>query len=195
MKSDIDLFNQYKEEKALVIGDVDERTGLEPFETFKEWKAVYVEEYNATHQTVEVKKADKMMDKLVEEAEAELEELADQFESDDEIVEEEEEMTEATAATKAKKKVPAKKKVSARKRATDKQNAGVKRQAAKRKATRPVAKKVARANSKAAQAQKIFNRLYGKKARAEIINKFIADAGLTANGAATYYQKFKKAAG
>jgi len=38
------LLELYKEEKALVIGDVHERTGLEDFPSFKDWKEQYMRE-------------------------------------------------------------------------------------------------------------------------------------------------------
>lgn len=192
MKSDVDLLNDYKAEKALVIGGPDERTGLEDFPSFKEWKADYVKEYNETHQTVSVEEADAMFDAAVEEAENELEAMAVEF--DDESTEtEDDEMEDVTAeAPAAPAEVPAKPKRAAKKKVAAKK-APAKKTAAKKA---PVKKKAAtRANSKAAKAQTIFTKFYGKKTRAEIIEKFIAQAGLTANGAATYYQKMKKAAG
>lgn len=191
MISDIDLLNRYKEEKALVIGSVEERTGLEPFPTWKEWKAEYVKEYNETHVTVDVKEADAIMDAAVEEAEEELDAMVDEFDSETET-EEEDDMSDATpAATEvpAKPKRVAKKKVAAKKKAPrTKPVYATKKKVVAKKA--PAKKPV----SKASKARKIFDRFYGKKARAEIIEKFVGQAGLTANGAATYYQKMKKAA-
>jgi len=72
MISGIDLFSRYCDEKDLIIGNKDERTSLEPFDSYKIWKAKYTAEYNETHVTVDVKEADKMMDALVDEAVAEL---------------------------------------------------------------------------------------------------------------------------
>lgn len=49
-----------------------------------------------------------------------------------------------------------------------------------------------RAESKTAQARDVFTRMYGTYPRKDVINVFINDVGLTANGASTYYQKLKK---
>lgn len=49
--------------------------------------------------------------------------------------------------------------------------------------------------NKAAEARKIFNEHYGTKTRKDIINLFVTQANLTEKGAATYYQKYKQAAG
>lgn len=196
MKSNVDLLNQYKEEKALVIGSEEERTGLEDFPTFKEWKAEYVKEYNETHVTVDVEDADAHFDQIVDEADEELEALAAELSDDDVPPEEEDEdMTEATpAAPTAEKPAAPKKRAPARKKAAAKKKAPAKRAAAKKAPLKKKAVGKKRASSKTAKAQKIFDRFYGKKTRAEIIEKFVAQCDLTANGAATYYQKMKKAA-
>lgn len=177
MKSNIELLSQYKEEKALVVGDVESRTGLEPFPTFKEWKVKYIEEYQATHRTVDVKKADEIMEAAVAEADAELEELTGKLP--------------AVEVKPEPKKAPAKKK--AAKRAGKK--SVVKKTSTKKRVAKKAPARKSRAKSKSAKAQTIFAKFYGRKTRAEIIGKFVAQVKLTPNGAATYYQKFKKAAG
>ena len=50
------------------------------------------------------------------------------------------------------------------------------------------------APTKADKAREIFARMYGKPnvARKDVINAFIAEAGLTKAGAGTYYQNFTK---
>ncbi len=195
MKSNVDLLNQYKEEKALVIGSEEERTGLEDFPTFKEWKAEYVKEYNETHVTVDVEDADAHFDQIVDEADEELEALAAELSDDDVPPEEEDEVTEEATpvAPKAKKPAAKKKRAPARKKTVAKK-APAKRAAPKKAPLKKKAVGKKRASSKTAKAQKIFDRFYGKKTRAEIIEKFVAQCDLTANGAATYYQKMKKAA-
>ena len=188
MKSNADLLEQYKEEKALVIGDTDERTGLEDFPSFQEWKAEYVREYNDTHETVTIDEADARADAAVDEAEAELAAVVEalQTEIEAELAAEEEntpdeenEMSETETTNESTTPETQKPKRATRKKAPLK---------------KPVARKATRASSKTKKAQGIFDKFYGKKTRAEIIEKFIGQAELTANGAATYYQKFKKAA-
>ncbi len=44
--------------------------------------------------------------------------------------------------------------------------------------------------SKADKARVIFARMYGKAQRKDVIAAFVAEAGLTAKGAGTYYQNF-----
>lgn len=188
MKSDLDLLEMYKEEKAIVIGGPNERTGLEPFPSFKEWKLEYMKEYIETHDMDNPMS----MEDAVAALEAELgDELIDDELLDEEDLEavkaivqpedEEDKMTEATEATETPVKEPTVTKTE-------------KPKAAKGKAA---AKSVAKAPSKASEAQKIFNKMYpqvvdGKKARKDVIEAFVSKAGLTANGASTYYQKFKK---
>lgn len=189
MKSDIELLEMYKEEKALVIGSPSERTGLEPFPSFKEWKAEYVKEYAETHDIDNPM----TMEEAVAAIEAELgnELIGDDLLDEEDLeaakavvqpTEEEDEMTEAAteAATEA---VTEKATVTSTK----------KPKSAKGKATATTAA----APSKASKAREIFNKLYpqvieGKKARKDVIAAFVDKAGLTAAGASTYYQKFKK---
>lgn len=170
MKSEIDLFNMYQEEKAAMIGSKETRTGLEHFPTYKEWRDQYVVEYNETHETVTTKEADERMDKIVE----------DEFEFLDQ---------QDNSASKGKSNRSSVKKSGKKvKQATAMLKRSVKTGTKERTVV-----KTKRDNSKLAKAQNIFSADFGKKTRAEIIGKFIDDVGLTANGAATYYQKMKKA--
>jgi hypothetical protein len=50
------------------------------------------------------------------------------------------------------------------------------------------------ATSKAAKAREIFSEMAGSP-RKDVVQKFVAEAGLTEKGAATYYQNFRKEAG
>ena len=198
MKSKAELLELYKEEKALVIGAPDERTGLEEFPDFQTWVAQYEAEYNETHVTVDTKDADKLADETVAEADAELEKMVDELAPElDELeaaeaeeAEEEDEKEPAPSEPKgpALEPViggPVKPKAAPKKRSTRK--AAPKKTAAK-KATKKVTKK--------AKGEKIFTKHFGKAGwtRAKIINKLVAEAGLTHNGAATYYQTMKKKA-
>lgn len=47
--------------------------------------------------------------------------------------------------------------------------------------------------NKAIVARKIFDEHYGTKPRKEILSLFVTQANLTEKGAATYYQRYKKA--
>ena len=210
MKSNADLLEMYKEEKSRVIGDEETRTGLEAFPAFADWKAQYAREYEETHETVTVEEADARAERTVEEAEEELyalvaklrltEEAEPEPEEEDEVDEAppppvvekparpkptggrgkkrtlRKKVTKLPAKKKAKKKVakkaPAKKKVVTKKKVT----------ARKRKSRRL---------SKVQKAHNIFDRFYGRKSRAEIIDKFVAQCDLSPAGAATYYQRFK----
>jgi hypothetical protein len=194
MKSNAKLLDMYKVEKELIIGgDPDRasvleacdpwrqegsRTGLEPFPTFAEWKAEYVKEYLNTHKNVSEEEADAILAAAVEEAEAELKAIM--VVADEEI----EPKVKPAVKAKAERKSVAKKKTPAKKKPATKKKVAKKSAPAKKKGS-----------SKTDKAQKIFDRFYGRKTRAEIIEKFCAQCDLTANGAATYYQKFKKAAG
>jgi len=202
MKSDAQLLEQYKDEKALVIGGINERTGLEDFPTFKEWKLEYMKEYAETHDMDNPLSMEDAVAALEDELAAD-DELLDEADlaalAADETPETEEEdpMTdevttpaaeaEATpAAPEATTEAPAKPKAAKKKAA---KKAPVKKVAAKK-----------RPPSKAGEAQKVFDKLYpkvldGKKTRKDIIDELVGKVGLTANGAATYYQKMKKAAG
>lgn len=63
--------------------------------------------------------------------------------------------------------------------------------APKAKADEPKAR-TPRSESKTAKAREVFTRMYGNHPRKDVIDAFINEVGLTANGASTYYQKLKK---
>jgi outer membrane biosynthesis protein TonB len=207
MLTDSQLLNRYKEEKALIIGDVNERTGLEPFPTFKEWKLDYMKEYAGTHDMDNPMK----MEDAVAALEAELDEADDDLLPEEDLAalaadtpetpEEEDSMTEevTTPAAEAAEAKPASKPKATKKKVAAKKKPATKKAPAKKPAAKKApAKKAAAKKSKAAEAQKVFDRLYpkvleGKKARKDIIDALVDKVGLTANGAATYYQKMKKA--
>lgn len=203
MLNGVDLLNRYKDEKAMVIGSEAERTGLEDFPSFKEWKAEYEAEWAETHVTVDVKEADAMFDAIVDEAfeaeeedslTAEGEDPADAEADEEEAAPEAEPQTgtqEPAPAPKAKAKPPLKgvKKTDIRKtkkpdvRAVKKPNV---------KKSPPLKK--AKAPSKADKAKKIFDRYFDqpKWDRKRIIAKFVSDVQMTPAGASTYYQSFKR---
>jgi len=201
------LLLKYKEEKGIVCGG----DPLEEarFLSFKQWKVEYVQQYVETHRTVSVDIADKMMEDAQHEADVELAAMAanpqeKQLMTDettpvaetatDPVVTEAVEVANETETTVTetdtdKTETPAppapKTKAKAAKKATTK------------KAAAKPAKKAAAKNqpvTKTSKAQKIFDQHFGSKARNEIIKMFMTDVGLTSNGAATYYQKMKKAA-
>lgn len=195
MKSDIDLLNLYKEEKTLVIGPMHLRTGLEDFPSFKEWKLDYMKEYAETHDMdnpVSMEDAVKLL-------EAELDVEVDDILPEEDLAvltatetpethDEEDTMTdEATNAAEVLVGPETAPEVNA--------EAPVKAKRTKKTATKKV-KAEKRPPSKAGEAQKVFDRLYprvveGKKARKDVIEELVSKVGLTANGAATYYQKMK----
>lgn len=211
MKSNLELLDMYKEEKALVIGGPESRTGLEPYPSFSEWKDEYVREYNRTHdvenplsmeEAVALADVELAADELAEEdellPEEDLKALA-ASEPDPETEEEDEDMnqTATTDMTPATKPTPTPAAVKAKpaakaKPATVKKPAAVKAKPAAVK--KPTVKKAG--PNKTAEATKVFNRMYpkvleGKKARKDVINELITKVGLTSNGASTYYQKLK----
>ncbi len=161
MISGIDLFNRYKEEKALVIGSEEERTGLEDYPEYSEWKAQYVVEYNETHQVVDVKEADAIFDAMVDDAEAELEGVS--FEETEVSVDDDKIKAIAKIVQKERRKVVKAVKVAPKKKSA----------------------------SKTTKAQKVFDKHFGKKTRKEIIALFVSEVNMTPAGASTYYQKFK----
>lgn len=201
MKSNLELLNMYKEEKNHVIGRPEVRTGLEDFPTFGEWKAEYVHEYNETHETVSVEEADARfeaeVDSEVDPLEDELVNMVAEMVTENETnPKEESEMTDETNAATVEadanvtETAPAEK-PKAKKPAAKKTSGG-----SKSKAAKPAKKKEP---SKADAARKVFTAMYpkvveGKKARKDVIGAFVEKAGLTPAGAATYYQKMKKAA-
>ena len=191
MKSTAQLLQDYKDEKTLVIGPEHLRTGLEDFPSFKEWKLEYMKEYALTHDMDNPMS----MEDAVAALEAELEADDDELIPDEDLKalaadtpetpEEENDMTEETTPAAEATEAPADTKPAAKPK---------RKPAAKKKVA---AKK--RPPSKAKEAEKVFAKLYpkvveGKKARKDVIDEFVTKVGLTANGAATYYQKLKKAA-
>lgn len=201
MKSDIQLFEEYKVEKAIVVGAPDERTGLEDFPSFKEWKLEYMKEYAETHDMenpVSMEEAVALLESELEAAadddllsEEDLEALA--ADKTPETQDEENTMSEDVNATEAAEATEA----TATTEATEAPAKPKRKSTGKKKAVKKVAAKK-RPPSKAADAQKVFDRLYpkvleGKKARKDVIEEFVSKVGLTANGAATYFQKLKTA--
>jgi len=182
----------YRAEKAALDFPSD------PFMSFADWKEEYTVEYRKTHRTVDVKEAMAEADALVEEAEAEL--FNDQEEmsmSETNVsgvvgsappivvdVDAQAPVVAAPEAPKAKRKAAAKPKA--------KVKAAPKKKVAK-KAAKPAKARVARKDNKTAAAQAIFDRMYGKKPRKDVIAAFVEKVGLTPNGASTYYQKLKAA--
>lgn len=213
MKSNSQLLDMYKEEKALIIGGIKERTGLEEFPSFKEWKLEYMKEYADTHDV----ENPMSMEEAVTALEAEIEADDDELISDEDLAvltatnpnlkNEENEMTEeatkqdaaaevaeASTETTAKPKSKATSKSGATK-STSTKKPGSKKSTSTKTKTPAAAKKPV---SKAAEARKVFDRLYpkvldGSKARKDVIAEFVTKANLTPAGAATYFQKFKKA--
>lgn len=183
MKPNSELLKMYKEEKSLVIGAPEVRTGLEDFPPFSEWKQQYVDEYNATHVTVTVEEADAQFDEVVDEAEAELQAAEEGAQRRGTSNEKELGTEEGAAGAPTRNKA-----------GTASKGRGA-----------PTEKKVGRSKSgsrggkrsKTEIAQSVFNQMYpkvveGKKKRKDVIDKMVQKAGLTANGAATYYQRFKR---
>lgn len=171
----------YKEEKTLIVGDENERTGLEPFPTFAQWKEVYTMEYNETHKTVTVEEADAEFDAAVDEADAELQAIIA------ELGDVEDPATAKRTVTKTKRK----RKVRPSAKTGKVSRAKVKR-AVRKVAKKTATKKKSRRKSKIEKAETIFNRFYGRKTRGEIIEKMVKQVELTPAGAATYYQKLKR---
>lgn len=171
MRTELELFEMYKEEKSLIIGDFKTRTGLESFPDFKDWKREYLEDYFKLHVAVSKKEADRIMDEAVEAADEELEAmLLRSMKVKDEPIKQRK--TKAIKAPKVKKS----KAVSVK---STVKGTGTKRTV-----------------NKAAITRDIFTAEYprvvtGEISRKDIITKFI-DAGLTAAGASTYYQRWKK---
>lgn len=195
MKSKLDLLKDYQEEKALVIGSLAERTGLESFQSFDEWLKEYEIEYRLTHDVdnpLSMEEAVALMD-------AELEVFSTD-EDDDEIVldpediqtanEEEVNMSNtdntAVVETTTASPVPGAGKPAKRVR--------------KASATKKPAAKKSRAKSKADKGRTVFNRMYpqvlaGEKTRGDVIKALMGSrVGLTAAYASTFYQNEKKRA-
>lgn len=187
MKSNAELLKLYTEEKDLVIGTKESRTGLEEFPSFGEWKQEYVREYDETHQTVDVKEADAMFDREVEMVEDELVNLVTELATENETnPDEDDDMTNEATNTVDNETPTAP--------ATPKAQKPAKKGSKTPKAAKPAVKKEP---SKADAARKVFSQMYpkvleGKKARKDVIAAFVEKAGLTQAGASTYYQKMKK---
>ena len=202
MRPDNELLELYKVEKAIVIGSINERTGLEAFPEYRDWKTSYLKEYEESHRTVTVKEAYVEAEATQQEADGK-DDLTDFVNAVLETLNEKDKtMTEATEATATPTPTDSKPPVAA---AAEKRAA--KPKAEKPKAVKPAAKPKAAPKktvakkpvSKASLAQKVFDRLYpkvsaGKMSRKDVIGKLVADISLTPNGAATYYQKMKKVA-
>ena len=166
MRTNLELITMYKEEKDLIIGTVDVRTGLEPFPTFKEWKQEYIADYMATHKVVDIKEADKYFDKVVEEAEDVLD-MSDVKDAD--APKAKKQKATVTPITKAKKSVTKSTK-----------GTGVKR-------------KVNKAAEARSYFESVIDELKaGTMKRKNVIAHFVDQLGLTSSGASTYFQKFRK---
>jgi hypothetical protein len=195
MKSKLDLLRDYQEEKALVIGSLAERTGLEPFQSFNEWLTEYEIEYRLTHDVdnpLTMEEAVALMD-------AELEAFSTD-EDDDEIVldpediqtanEEEVTMSNTTDNTAVVETAATASPVPAAPKRT--------RKPAAKKATGEKKAPKSRAKSKADKGRTVFNRMYpqvlaGEKTRGDVIKALMGSrVGLTAAYASTFYQNEKK---
>lgn len=167
MRTELELFEMYKEEKAIVIGDFKTRTGLEDFPSFRDWKREYLEDYFRLHVAVSKKEADRIMDEAVSAADTELE-----------------------AMLKREMKVDPKKDRKAKVQ-TVKRAPRVKKAATKAATKTSKGTGTKRTVNKAAITRDIFTSMYGTSSRKDVIAKFV-EAGLTPAGASTYYQKWKK---
>lgn len=189
------VLEYYKELKAIHTDPV---FGIDPsFPDWKTFKADYEKQYYADRVVVSEEEADAILDEVIENAERELglvpdvpveEETEDvhvidvedeapilHLEEIDPIEPEYPEEVEVIDLNEEKVRTPRKKKSTAKK-ATPKTTKG--------------AKRMAKTKSKADLARTIFKRI-GHKERKKVIAAFVEKAGLTAAGAATYYQKFK----
>lgn len=168
------MLEWYKEEKAIVIGDVNERTGLEDFPSFQEWKAEFQREYDENHVSVSSEEADAMFEQSVVEADAEL-----------------------IPSPNGDIVKPTRKEVIKMNTTQTSTSTGAVKPAAVKpaKPATPAASAapVAAAPSKSQIAQAIFVEEYPKgTARKDIIKRFINEANLTDSGAATYFQNLTK---
>lgn len=179
MRTELQLFEMYKEDNAIVMGPLKERSGFEePWMTFKEWKEDYKETY--PHAMVKVtkkskKKAEKEFASMAAIAEAELGDTdfdpettkSDRKAADGEMV---------SVLVKRTKPAPAR---------------------AVRTIKTRSKKRSPKAGSKASEARAVFAKLYpqvdrGELARKDVITAFVNVIGLTKNGASTYYQRYKR---
>jgi hypothetical protein len=187
-----DMLELYRAEKEAMDFPCD------PFMSFADWKKEYVAEYRRNHVTVDVKVAMAEADRIVQEAEAEL----DGFLNTDEEIE----MTESTNVATTNETTSALDANLDEQAKRDARNARRRelraaKKAAEAKPEKPKAAPKAKAASKArtprsesktAKAREVFTRMYGNHPRKDVIDAFINEVGLTANGASTYYQKLKK---
>lgn len=190
------VLEYYKEMKAIHTDPV---FGIDPsFPDWKTFKADYEKEYYADRVVVSEEEADAILDEVVETAERELGLIPDlpveeepdnvyvldvddeapilHLEEIDPIEPEYPEEVEVIDLNEKKVRTPRAKKATAKKTTTSKPKKG--------------AKRMAKTKSKADLARTIFKRI-GHKERKKVIAAFVEKAGLTAAGAATYYQKFK----
>jgi len=207
MMTTAELLEMYKEEKTAAIGDENERTGLEDFPSFKEWKKEYLadreELLTGFSTTVTMEEAVDLTDEELDNG-SDTEDLNLTLTEDDDMTDtnttETVDNTEVTATEPTTEAAPATTEETApkapAKRTTKKKAA---KKAAKKATGSKVAAKGTKGPSKADAARKIFAKMYpqvqaGKKARKDVIEQFQTVAGLSKAGAATYYQNFKKAA-
>lgn len=174
----------------------------EPFMSFADWKEEYTAEYRRNHVSVDVQVAMAEADALVEEAEAELfnidEEETEMNETNvTQTLPDDRGLTTPTVDLEHQAELDAKREARNAKRReqraaakTGKPKAKVKAKP-KAKAKAPAKARVARKDSKTAQARAIFDRMFGNKERKYVIAAFQEKVGLSAAGASTYYQRFK----
>lgn len=199
------VLEYYKEMKAIHTDPV---FGIDPsFPDWKTFKADYEKEYYADRVVVSEEEADAILDEVVETAERELGLIPDlpveeepdnvyvldvedeapilHLEEIDPIEPEYPEEVEVIdlneKSARAKVRTPRMKKATTKKAVTKKTTTSQPKKGAKR---------MAKTKSKADLARTIFKRI-GHKERKKVIAAFVEKAGLTAAGAATYYQKFK----
>lgn len=198
MLTNNELLELYRMEKR----DLDDPLYGPPFPSFREWKHQYMVEYRATHITVSVDLADQMMEDVLTEADQWLVDATN---------EEVDKMTDVNAVETVAPDVRAYSELT-----DEERNAVSQRVAAGRPRARKMLKALGyplpelkrgrkpnpekalkkaaatpRAESKASKARAYFDANFGTLARKDIVTYFVNDLGLTANGAATYYQKFK----
>jgi hypothetical protein len=187
-----DLVRMYRDEKKSITGD----SLLEPFPQFAEWRADYVDDYEATHMSVTVEEADF----LAEAAQTEADNLFNSEKT--EIVRMNAQSTETVpTAMMAASTAAASTTKAAKKKAAPPQSAPSTRG---RRASevppsvinRSVEKIVGDDSmSKFKRARAIMMKFHARKnpaERKEVIGIFTDQLGLTTAGAATYYQKIKQ---
>lgn len=170
MRSRPELFELYKEEKAIVIGDMATRT-TESFPSFGDWLKTYEHEFWQVHESVSIPEADKRAEAAQNEFDREV--------TGDEPVEPKPVEEKPTVSTDTKKPETV---TSTTKPAAD--TATVTATAAPSKSEKAVA---------------IFDSMYpkvqkGEAARKDVIARFTSEAGMTKAYASTKYQALKKKA-